>query len=66
MFCSKGLKRSAVIKSMKARGGHVEERNFTLAEVYAAEETFVTGTLGGVTPVTKIDGRDLGDGRPGC
>jgi len=33
--------------------------------VYSAEEAFVTGTLGGVTPVTKVDGRVIGDGRPG-
>jgi branched-chain amino acid aminotransferase len=33
--------------------------------VYSAEEAFVTGTLGGVTPVTKVDGRMIGDGRPG-
>jgi branched-chain amino acid aminotransferase len=34
--------------------------------VYSAEEAFVTGTLGGVTPVTKVDGRTIGDGRPGA
>ena len=41
------------------------ECDFTLAQVYSAEEAFVTGTLGGVTPVTKVDGRVIGDGRPG-
>ena len=35
------------------------------AQVYSADEAFVTGTLGGVTPVTKVDGRVIGDGRPG-
>jgi branched-chain amino acid aminotransferase len=33
--------------------------------VYSANEAFVTGTLGGVTPVTRVDGRTIGDGRPG-
>jgi len=41
------------------------ECDFTLAQVYAADEAFVTGTLGGVTPVTRVDGRIIGDGRPG-
>ena len=46
--------------------GHVaRECDFTLAQVYSADEAFVTGTLGGVTPVTRIDGRQVGDGRPG-
>ena len=44
----------------------ITERDFTLAEVYSADEAFVTGTLGGVTPVTRVDGRPIGDGRPGA
>ena len=39
--------------------------NFTLAQTYSADEAFVTGTLGGVTPVTRIDGRTIGDGKAG-
>ena len=42
------------------------ERDFTRAEVYSADEAFGTGTLGGVTPVTRVDGRPIGDGRPGA
>lgn len=64
-FCFKGLTRQAVIDAWRAAGGIAEERPFTLAEVYAADEAFVTGTLGGVTPVTRIDGRVIGTGRPG-
>jgi branched-chain amino acid aminotransferase len=41
------------------------ECDFTLAQVYSADEAFVTGTLGGVTPVTRVDGRVIGDGGPG-
>jgi hypothetical protein len=41
------------------------ETDFTLAQAYSADEAFVTGTLGGVTPVTHIDGRVIGDGTPG-
>ena len=42
------------------------ECDFTLAQVYSADEAFVTGTLGGVTPVTKVDGRVIGNGQPGA
>ena len=41
------------------------EKDFTLAQAYSADEAFVTGTLGGVTPITKIDGHVIGDGKPG-
>jgi branched-chain amino acid aminotransferase len=41
------------------------ETDFTLAQAYSADEAFVTGTLGGVTPVTSIDGRVISDGQPG-
>ncbi|MCB2003283.1 MAG: aminotransferase class IV, partial [Rhodoferax sp.] len=54
-----------VIRAWQAAGGVVRECDFTLAQVYSAKEAFVTGTLGGVTPVTKIDGRVIGDGKPG-
>ena len=36
-----------------------------MAQVYSADEAFVTGTLGGVTAVTRIDGRTIGDGKAG-
>ena len=34
-------------------------------DVYGADEAFVTGTFGGLTPVTKIDGRQIGEGKYG-
>ncbi len=36
-----------------------------MAEVYSADEAFVTGTLGGITPVNSVDGRPIGTGRIG-
>ncbi len=62
-FC--GITRKKVIKLYGEAGKTVRQHDFTLAEVYGASEAFVTGTLGGITPVTKIDGRMVGDGRPG-
>ena len=64
-YSFKGITQRNVIEAWTAAGGVARECDFTLAQVYSAEEAFVTGTLGGVTPVTKVDGRVIGDGRPG-
>jgi len=61
----KGITRRHVLELARANGVAVRELDFTLAEAYAAAESFATGTLGGVTPVTRIDGRTIGDGKPG-
>jgi branched-chain amino acid aminotransferase len=64
-YSFKGITQRNVLDAWTAAGGIAHECDFTLAQVYTAEEAFVTGTLGGVTPVTKVDGRQIGDGRPG-
>ena len=64
-FSFKGITRKKVIELYAADGGVVHQKDFTLAETYSAAEAFVTGTLGGVTPVTVIDGRPIGTGKPG-
>ncbi|MES2100894.1 MAG: aminotransferase class IV [Pseudomonadota bacterium] len=64
-YSFKGITQRNVIDAWRAAGGTVRECDFTLAQIYTADEAFVTGTLGGVTPVTKIDGRQIGDGVPG-
>ncbi|MCM2292332.1 aminotransferase class IV [Allorhizobium sp. BGMRC 0089] len=61
-----GITRKKVIKLYQDAGYVVREKDFTLAEVYSASEAFVTGTLGGITPVTRIDGRIVGAGQPGA
>jgi branched-chain amino acid aminotransferase len=65
-YSFKGITQANVIDAWRAAGGSARECDFTLAQVYSAEEAFVTGTLGGVTPVTRVDGRTIGDGRPGA
>ena len=60
-----GITRRHVLALAGANGLSARGLDFTLAEAYSANEAFVTGTLGGVTPVTRIDGRTIGDGRPG-
>ena len=64
-FNFNGITRKKVIKLYADAGYVVRQQDFTLAEVYGASEAFVTGTLGGITPVTRIDGRKVGDGTPG-
>ena len=61
----KGITRRKVIELWRRSGGTVRETDFTLAETYTAQEAFVTGTIGGITPVTQIDGRPVGTGEPG-
>ena len=60
-----GITQANVIAAWRTAGKVVRECDFTLAQVYSAKEAFVTGTLGGVTAVTRIDGRPIGDGKPG-
>lgn len=64
-YSFKGITQGNVIAAWRAAGGIARECDFTLTQVYSANEAFVTGTLGGVTPVTKIDGRLVADGKPG-
>ncbi len=61
----KGITRGKVLEVCRAAGIPAEEGDFTLAEVYDADEAFVTGTFGGVTPVAAVDGRDLPRPLPG-
>ena len=64
-YSFKGITQANVARAWQAAGGMVRECDFTLAQVYSAHEAFVTGTLGGVTQVTRIDGRSIGSGKPG-
>lgn len=63
--CFNGITRATVIRLWREAGGALREGDFTLAQTYAADEAFVTGTLGGITPVASIDGRPLRAGLPG-
>lgn len=60
-----GITRAVVLEVAREAGTAVHEAPFTLADVYAADEAFVTGTFGGLTPVVSIDGRTIGEGRQG-
>jgi branched-chain amino acid aminotransferase len=64
-YCMNGITRGKVIALSRADGIPVHEKNFSLVDVYGADEAFVTGTFGGLTPVVEADGRTIADGRPG-
>lgn len=61
----RGITQAAVLAAAREGGMEARECDFTLAEVASAEEAFVTGTLGGLTPVSAIDGRALPGPFPG-
>jgi branched-chain amino acid aminotransferase len=46
-------------------GHEVKEIYFGVFELYTADEVFVTGTAAHIAPITKIDGRTIGEGKPG-
>ena len=61
----RGITRAVVLKVAAQLGLQVEERPFSLDEAYAASEAFATAATQIVMPVVAIDGRTIGDGRPG-
>jgi len=60
-----GITRAVVIDAVKGQGLAFEERAFTVAEAHAAREAFLTSASQTVLPVTRIDGRTIGNGAPG-
>ncbi len=60
-----GITRAAVLRMAREAQMRVEERPFTLEEAREASEAFITSATTFVTPVVKIDGQDVGAGRPG-
>jgi len=62
----RGVTRTVLLHAIEAQGLAIEERAFTLAEAYAAREAFVTSASQIVMPVVAIDGRTIGDGKPGA
>ncbi len=60
-----GITRAAVLKMAKEAQMQVEERPFTIEEAKNAAEAFITSATTFVMPVVKLDGVELGDGKPG-
>lgn len=64
-YCMNGITRQKVIDLCRVNDIPVFERNFSLVDTYGADEAFLTGTFGAQTPVSSIDGRQIGSGEMG-
>lgn len=64
-YCLGGITRANVLDICRKNNIICHEKNFSLSQVYSADEAFCTGTFAGVVPVRKIDGRNIGDALPG-
>ena len=60
-----GVTRNEVIKLAKSMGIEVQETTLTRYDFFVADEVFLTGTAAELIPVTTIDSRVIGDGKPG-
>jgi branched-chain amino acid aminotransferase len=63
--CPEGITRAVVLELAAAAGIACATGDYTLPQLYTADEAFVTGTMGGLVPVITVDGRTIGDGQPG-
>ena len=61
-----GITREFVFEVGKDAGVPVEERTMHTADLWDADEAFITGTTREITPVVKVDGHAFGDGKPGA
>ena len=62
-YCMNGITRSKVIQLCNDNNITIYEKNFSLVDVYSADEAFITGTLGSLTQVITIDGRYIGNSK---
>ncbi len=60
-----GVTRETVLELAATLGIAAVERPFTLYDVWASNESFITGTAAEIGPVVEVDGRQIGDGKPG-
>jgi len=58
-YCIAGITRANVLSLCRQAGIPAIEKDFSLTDVYGADEAFVTGTFAGIAPVTEVDGRRL-------
>ena len=64
-YCMNGITRKKVIELCNQHKIPIYEKNFSLVDVYSAQEAFITGTLGSLTQVTSIDDRSIGSSDEG-
>lgn len=61
-YCMNGITRAKVIEACGKNDIPCLQKNFSLFDVYGADEAFLTGTFGALTPVKAVDGRTIGEG----
>ncbi len=61
----KGITRATAIELLEEMGIDISVENLGMFDLYTADEIFVTGTAAEAAPLVKVDGRDIGDGKPG-
>lgn len=61
-YCLGGITRSKIIQLCEQKDIPIKQKNFSLFDVYGADECFITGTFAGITPVKSVDGRIIGNG----
>jgi branched-chain amino acid aminotransferase len=62
-YCLGGITRGLSLEIAREAGIPAIEKDFSLTDVYGADEAFVTGTFAGIVPVREVDGRKLTNGR---
>jgi branched-chain amino acid aminotransferase len=63
--CPEGITRSVVLELCQNNGIACAEQDLSLTDIYRCDELFCTGTIGELTPVIEVDGRQIGDGKVG-
>ena len=63
--CPEGITRAVILELAGDAGIAAREGDYSLTQLYSAQEMFVTGTMGGIAPVINLDGRTIGTGEPG-
>ncbi len=63
--CLPGITRKVILKICKREGILALEKNLSLTEIWTADEMFTTGSMGELSPVLEVDGRQIGEGKAG-
>lgn len=60
-YCMNGITRGKIIQLCQTNNIPIQQKNFSLIDVYDANEAFVTGTFAGLVPVIQVDGYPIGE-----
>jgi branched-chain amino acid aminotransferase len=65
LACPEGITRATVMEICAAERIRCVETDLSVVDIYSASEMFCTGTMGELAAVTKLDNRQIGDGKVG-